>query len=74
MELNSHQRYASRYFDEQRASRYAGRQNETSTHRREIRCIAAALSGIAEGGRVLDLPCGAGRLIPDLLALGFDVT
>lgn len=39
-----------------------------------MRCITAALKGLKEGGKVLDLPCGAGRLIPDLLALNLDVT
>ncbi len=73
-EQNSHQRYAGRYFDAQNAAKYAGRQNETRTHRLETRCITAAFEGLVEGSSVLDLPCGAGRLIPELVALGLNVT
>jgi 2-polyprenyl-3-methyl-5-hydroxy-6-metoxy-1,4-benzoquinol methylase len=42
--------------------------------RRERQCIIQALGGIAPGSRVLDLPCGTGRLTRLLVDQGFRVT
>ena len=42
--------------------------------RREQNCIARALRGITPGSRVLDLPCGTGRLTRILVDHGFRVT
>ena len=39
-----------------------------------MRCILKALRGVPRGAKVLDLPCGTGRLLPELAARGFDVT
>lgn len=57
------------------ASRYAEAKNARSTwkNRRELQCIAEALTGTPPGSRVLDLPTGTGRLLPMLLARGFQV-
>jgi ubiquinone/menaquinone biosynthesis C-methylase UbiE len=37
------------------------------SHRREMAIVAAALGDAGAGGRVLDCPCGAGRLVPTIL-------
>lgn len=56
------------------AAKYATSLNDTDTHRREVRCIERGLIGVARGSRVLDLPCGTGRLLPMLLEGGYRVT
>ena len=56
------------------ADKYAGALDGTATHRREIRCIFSALRDLPNGARVLDLPCGTGRLVPELTRRGFMVT
>jgi SAM-dependent methyltransferase len=53
--------------------KYAGALDATATHRREINCIRQCLAGIPPGALVLDLPCGAGRLLPFLCASGYRV-
>lgn len=44
-----------------------------SKNRREMACIINAIEGLASNSKVLDLPCGAGRLLPMLLDKGFEV-
>jgi SAM-dependent methyltransferase len=56
------------------AAKYSTALNDSPTHRRELRCILAALTGVPAGASVLDLPCGTGRLLPALTERGFDVT
>jgi len=56
------------------ARNHAPAVGEPATHRREVRCILRALQDLPRGARVLDLPCGAGRLLPDLVRRGFVVT
>ena len=46
----------------------------TATDRREQRCVRRALASVRPGARVLDLPCGTGRLLPLLVELGYKVT
>jgi len=70
----SHQKYRGRYFDASRAAKYAQRQINTKTHKREIKCISKALADVAKGSHILDIPCGAGRLLPELVEMGFKVT
>lgn len=53
--------------------KYAGALDHTATHTREINCIKRCLAGIPAGALVLDLPCGAGRLLPFLCACGYRV-
>ena len=56
------------------ALKYYSAQAGTAMHRREVRCIKRAVAGIESGGRVLDLPCGTGRLLPMLHESGYRVT
>lgn len=56
------------------AERYRGRNKDKGRHGRESRAIARALEGIAAGAKVLDLPCGAARMAPMLLDMGYRVT
>lgn len=72
--MNSHERYRGRYFVEERAQRYAKKQKGSRTHVREIRCIAKALGDAAARYHILDIPCGAGRLLPDLAGLAARLT
>ena len=48
----------------------------TETDRREKKCVVKALkiANIPAGAHVLDLPCGAGRLLPLLKRFGYKVT
>ena len=46
---------------------------EGSKNRREMACIIKGLEGLQTDSKVLDLPCGAGRLLPMLLEKGFEV-
>ena len=55
------------------AEKYSTALEGTKTHLREVRCIQRALQMVPVGGKVLDVPCGAGRLLPSLTALGFQV-
>lgn len=56
------------------AVKYTRGLNDTPSHRREISCILRALRGLPRGSSVLDLPCGTGRLLPELIKAGFNVT
>jgi SAM-dependent methyltransferase len=56
------------------AEKYARSLPGTATDRRERRVIARLLAGVPAGARVLDLPCGAGRLLGFLAGLGFAAT
>jgi len=73
-EMTSEQVALVRFDTEPAAAKYEGALDGTRTHRREVRCIARALAGVPRGGRVLDLPCGTGRLLPDLVGMGYRVT
>ena len=42
--------------------------------RREKACILKCLESIPGGSRVLDLPCGTGRMTRILVSRGYDVT
>lgn len=56
------------------AAKYARGLNDTPSHIREVRCLCRALRRVPKGARVLDLPCGTGRLLPTLAQLGYEVT
>ncbi len=55
------------------AERYARSLVGTRKDRRERSCIARCLAGVPGGSRVLDMPCGTGRLLPFLCGLGYRV-
>jgi len=63
-----------RFDTEDAAREYALAHHGTATHRREEQCISRILSGVPRGAALLDLPCGAGRMLPLLVGLGFEVT
>ncbi|MFQ5843623.1 MAG: class I SAM-dependent methyltransferase [Planctomycetota bacterium] len=63
-----------RFGSEWGAERYAAKLVGTRRDAREKRCILTALRGVPAGGRVLDLPCGTGRLTHALVDRGFVVT
>jgi len=63
-------------FDQQEvADEYVIRKNTLNTdkNRREMACIEAGLDGLSADARVLDLPCGSGRLELMLLDRGYTV-
>jgi 2-polyprenyl-3-methyl-5-hydroxy-6-metoxy-1,4-benzoquinol methylase len=61
-------------FDTRASSlKYAGALDDTATHRRELRCLKRCLADLPTGSHVLDLPCGAGRLLPFLASSGYRV-
>lgn len=71
---NSAQAAIERFDTASAAEKYARSLGGTSTHRREIRCIRKGLASVSSGAKVLDLPCGTGRLLPLLLEMGYVVT
>tara|TARA_B100000315_G_C14595587_1_gene598918 strand:- start:7041 stop:7745 length:705 start_codon:yes stop_codon:yes gene_type:complete len=70
----SHEVYRQRYFGTGEVDKYAQRLMNSRTHLREVKCIGRALGDTAKGAHLLDIPCGAGRLLPDLVTLGYRVT
>lgn len=44
------------------------------THKREKECLEKMLAVIPKGDKILELPCGTGRLTEFLLELGYEVT
>ena len=68
----SHRATVRRFDDPGVAARYAHRKNRpTRRNLRELTCILDALTGVPAGARVLDLPCGTGRLIVPLRRRGW---
>lgn len=64
-----------RFNNEAVARDYVKKKNSLakSKNRREMACIVAALEGLPAGSRVLDLPCGSGRLEAMLVDRDFEV-
>ena len=73
LDESSHARTRYRFDSTEAASKYAGLKLD-QRRRREQQCIVTALGDVPTGGRVLDLPCGAGYLTTSLVDLGFQVT
>src|SRR5262245_23196090 len=70
----SHQITRERFSREKTAARYPSEYGKGWRDRREQACIEQCLEAIPEGGRVLDLPCGTGRLTRILVSRGYRVT
>ena len=64
------------YDTEDKAKKFASKWIGCETDRREKSCImkALAIAKIGRGASVLDIPCGAGRLLPLLKQMGYKVT
>ncbi len=72
---DSYTRTRERFDSEAVARDYVAKKNsmESSKNLREMICITAALDGVGPGSRVLDLPCGTGRLAGMLLGRSYEV-
>ena len=70
----SYERTIARFDAADVAGQYPPAYGNSFRERREVRCIQKSLQFVKPGGKVLDLPCGTGRLTPILAAAGFQVT
>ncbi len=70
---DSHSETRATYDSVRLATAYSTKFVGTGKDAREQRCIANALSGLPADSLVLDLPCGAGRMTPFLVGLGYKV-
>lgn len=71
---SSHQAALRRFGMAEVAARYPSAYQPRGRDRREQRAIARALNHVPAGARVLDLPCGTGRLLRLLTERGYRVT
>jgi 2-polyprenyl-3-methyl-5-hydroxy-6-metoxy-1,4-benzoquinol methylase len=72
--LNSHEAAIYRFDQAEVAAKYPARFGDGWRDRREVRSIDRALASVPRGSHVLDLPCGAGRLLEILASRGYRVT
>jgi 2-polyprenyl-3-methyl-5-hydroxy-6-metoxy-1,4-benzoquinol methylase len=72
--LNSHEAAIYRFDQEEVAEKYPAQFGDSWRDRREARSIRRALASVPQGSHVLDLPCGAGRLLDILVGSGYRVT
>jgi len=70
----SYSNYRQRYNTAASTTRYPSTYRNTWKDQADLRAILRGLAGVAAGSRVLDLPCGAGRLTVELLRRGYAVT
>lgn len=70
----SHERTIDRFDSPVVAAKYPTAYGNSFRDRREKACLEKALQGIPKGSRILDLPCGAGRLTRLLVEAGMQVT
>lgn len=71
---SSYTNTANRFDQASAAALYATRHGGHARDRREQGCIERALATVPAGSKVLDLPCGAGRLLPMLHRMGYQIT
>jgi SAM-dependent methyltransferase len=70
----SHQLARERFGRKSMADKYPSEYQNRWRDRREKACILECMKAIPTGGRVLDLPCGTGRLTRMLIERGYRVT
>jgi ubiquinone/menaquinone biosynthesis C-methylase UbiE len=70
----SHKLARERFSNKTLADKYPSEYGLGWRDRREKKCIEMCLEAIPPGSRVLDLPCGTGRLTRMLLSRGYQVT
>src|SRR3954470_5174885 len=70
----SHQLARERFSRKSLADKYPSEYSNRWRDRREKACIEKCLESIPAGSRVLDLPCGTGRLTRMLVQRGHQVT
>ena len=73
-DLNSHEAAICRFDQEVVAEKYPAQFGNGWRDRREVRSIRRALARVPQGSHVLDLPCGAGRLLDILASCGYRLT
>jgi SAM-dependent methyltransferase len=73
-EQTSHQATIFRFDQAEVAEKYPTQFGNGWRDRREVRSLQRALSRVPAGAHVLDLPCGAGRLLDILVSGGYRVT
>lgn len=74
MSSDSHRFTREKFDSKEYAALYAGKFAASRKDAREKECIRELLLGVLPGSRVLDLPCGAGRMTSFLVRLGHRVT
>jgi SAM-dependent methyltransferase len=74
IESASHQLARERFGRQSLANKYPSEYGDGWRDRREKACIEECLSAIPAGSKVLDLPCGTGRLTRLLIERGFRLT
>jgi len=73
-ESASHQLALERFGSKNLADKYPSEYSNRWRDRREKACILECLDAIPTGSRVLDLPCGTGRMTRILVERGYQVT
>lgn len=73
-ESASHKIARERFGRKSLAEKYPSQYSNRWRDRREKACILRCLSAIPAGGKVLDLPCGTGRMTRILVERGYRVT